>query len=118
MKKSRRQQLLEASAGIDNPRAQITIDSLKVRLRKSVKQAKRIYYQKVINELDKDSIFGDIKWPTSVRQYTTPPIQCSDGFLAISNQGKQKALRLELLTPPPSTLNSIVREQQEFYTEF
>ncbi len=58
-----------------------------------------------------------MKWPTSVRQYTTPPIQCSDGCLAISNQGKQTALRLELLTPLPSTPNSIVREQREFYTE-
>ncbi len=112
MKKSQRQQLLlEASAGIDNPRAQITIDSLKIRLRKVVKQAKRKYYQKVFNELDKDSIFGAMKWPTSVRQYTIPPIHCSDRYLSTSNQGKQKALRLELLTPSPSTLNSIVREQ-------
>ncbi len=60
MKKSQRQQLLEASAEIDNPRAEITMDSLKVRLRKVVKQAKRTYYQKVINELDKNSIFGAI----------------------------------------------------------
>ncbi len=82
-----------------------------------MKQAKRTYYQKVINELDKDSIIGAIKWPTSVRQYTPSPIQCSDRFLTTSNQGKQKALRLELLTPPTSTLNSIVREQREFYTE-
>ena len=117
MKKSERQQLLEASAGIENPKAQITIDSLKVMLRKVVKKAKRTYYQEVINELDEDSIFGAMKWPTSVRQYTTSPIQCSDRILATSSQGKQKALRLELLTPPKSTLNSIVREQREFYTE-
>lgn len=42
---------------------------------------------------------------SSIRQYTSPPIQRADGTLATDRLGKQKTLRDELLTAPPHTNN-------------
>ncbi|MCJ1345122.1 hypothetical protein MMC31_003327, partial [Peltigera leucophlebia] len=69
----------------------------------TVKKAKQKYYWKVIDGLDHRNIFQDVKWSSTVRQYTTPPIQRQDGSLAVDNQEEQKALREELLTPPANT---------------
>ncbi len=52
---------------------------------KVVKPASCICYQKVINDLDKANIFSNVKWLMSVQQYTIPPIQYSNGSLAILN---------------------------------
>ncbi len=41
----------------------------------------------------------------------------SDGSLATSNQEKQKALRLELHTPPPPSFLHRVIEAADFYTK-
>lgn len=40
-----------------------------------------------------------MKWPNSIRKYTTPPIKKPDGSLARSNKDKQAVLKQVLLTP-------------------
>lgn len=71
-----------------------------------MKDAKRDYYHEVLEKLNSKSIFQAVKWSSSIRQYTTPPIQQQDGTLAVDNLSKQKALKKELLTPPATTTPS------------
>lgn len=82
---------------IENPWLEDRIGEAKKTLRKVVKQ---LYYQKVISDLDSKTVFKAIRWPNSIRRYTTPPIELADGTLATSNQEKQYALKTALLTPP------------------
>ena len=63
-----------------------------------VKEAKRKYFQNVIDGLDNHNIFQTVKWPRSVRQYSTLPIRQVDGTLAVNNLEKQATLRKELLS--------------------
>ena len=67
---------------------------------------KKRYYQDVINGSTNKTIFQAVKWPNTIRTYTTPPIQKADGTLAISNQDKQEALRSELLSTKDLPLES------------
>ncbi len=55
----------------------------------------------MLEELDHKNIFQVVRWPSSIRQYTTFPIQQQDETLAVENLAKQKALREALITPPP-----------------
>lgn len=103
-------QTFDASLSINNPSAPLVLSEARAKLRKIVKTAKREYYRKVIEELDHKTIFHAVKWPSSVKQYTSPPIQRADGL------EKQKTLRQELLTPPPYT-NSEYIEYPNLYTE-
>lgn len=54
----------------------------------------------MLEELDHKNIFQAVRWSSSIRQYTTPPIQQQDGTLAVDNLAKQKALREALITLP------------------
>lgn len=100
MRKTQKHLALDKAAGIINPNADAILQSAKADLRKIVKTAKQKYYQKVIDGLDHQIIFQAVKWPSTVHQYATPPIQRQDGSLAINSQDKQRALREALLTPP------------------
>ena len=95
-----REQRLEELHQIENPWLEDRIGEAKKTLRKVVKHSKRLYYQKVIGDLDSKTVFKAIRWPNSIRRYTTPPIELADGTLATSNQEKQYALKTALLTPP------------------
>ncbi len=87
---------MEKFVGIENPAAEEQVKILQAELRKEVKQAKKSHYQQVINELNGETIFQAMKWPTSTRKYTTPLIQKTDGLLATSNKEKRDALKQAL----------------------
>ncbi len=87
-----------------------------MQLRKVVKNAKKTYYQKVIEKLDSLTILNTVEWLKSVRQYTTSLLQQQHGELAISNIEKQLALRSEPL-PSPVTGNSSTDKILDLYTE-
>lgn len=89
LKNRRREDSLEKAVGIENPSSEEQLKRLRHQLRKEVKQAKRRFYQEVINNFNEETIFQAMKWPNSTRKYTTPPIQKPDGFLATSNKDKQ-----------------------------
>lgn len=55
----------------------------------------------MLEELDYKNIFQAIRWPSSIRPYTTPAIHQQDRTLAVDNLAKQKALREALITPTP-----------------
>lgn len=99
LRNRRREDILEKAVGIENPASEEQLKSLRYQLRKEVKQAKRRYYQEVINNLNGETIFQAMKWPNSIRKYNTPPIQKPDGSLARSNKDKQAVLKQVLLTP-------------------
>ena len=101
-----REILLEEDAGIDNPGVGEKLKTLRNKLRKQVKSAKKRYYQDVINGLTSKTIFQAVKWPNTIQTYTTPPIQKADDTLAVSNQDKQEALRSELLSAKDLFLGS------------
>ena len=100
LKNLRREQCLKELQQIENPWLENRIEKAKITLHKIVKHSKRLYYQKVIGDLDSKTVFKAIRWPNSIRRYTTPPIELADGTLATSNQEKQYALKTALLTPP------------------
>ena len=59
-----------------------------------------------------------MKWPTSTRKYTTPPIQKPDGLLATSNKEKRDALKQVLLTPTAQSCgNSSTTGLADLYIE-
>lgn len=76
MRQTQRYLALDKAAGISNPNAGAISQIAKSDLRKIVETAKQKYYKKVIDCLDHWNISQAIKWPLSVHQYTTPPIQC------------------------------------------
>lgn len=106
LRQIRRQKNLDLSANIQNPRAKDILATCKATLRKTVRKAKQSYYRKVIEELDNKNIFQAMKWPTSIRQYSSPPIQKPDGTLAISVSEKRATLRNVLLTPSTENRDS------------
>lgn len=73
---------------------------------KQVKSAKKRYYQYVINGLTNKTLLQAVKWPNTIRSYTTPPIQKADGTLTVSHKDKQEALRSELLSAKDLSLGS------------
>lgn len=106
MRQAQRYQSLDAAAGIIKPHASDILTKLKSKVHRVVKNAKRDNYCEVLEKLDSKSIFQAVKWSSSIRQYTAPPIQQQDATLAVDNLSKQKALRKELLTPPATTTPS------------
>lgn len=63
-------QALDASLSINDPSAPLLFSEARAKLLKTVKNAKREHYRKIIEELDHKTIFRAVKWPSSVRQYT------------------------------------------------
>lgn len=61
-----REILLEEDAGIDNPGAGKKLKTLRNKLCKYVKSAKKRYYQDVINGLTSKIIFQAVKWPNTI----------------------------------------------------
>ena len=92
-------QALDFAAGIVNPHAAEIFKEARIMLCKVVKKEKQNYYQKVIDELDHKNILQAVRWSSTVRQYTIPPIQQQDGTFATNTFDKQQVLRQELLTP-------------------
>ena len=85
--------------GIENLAVEERVKTLQAELRKKVKQAKKIHYQQVINELNREMIFQAMKWPTSTQKYSTPTMQKTNGLLATSKKEKRDALKQAFLTP-------------------
>ncbi len=83
--KTQKYQALDIAAGIKDPNAGVILKKVKSKLYKTVKNAKRKYYQNVINGLDPHNIFQAVKWLSTVRQYNTPSIKRQDGTLAIDH---------------------------------
>lgn len=63
-----REDNLEKATGIENPASEEQLKRLRSQLRKDVKQAKRKYYQEVINNLNGETIFQAMRWPNSTRK--------------------------------------------------
>lgn len=74
LRQIRQFQTFNAPLSINNPSAPLVLSEARAKLCKIVKTAKLKYYRKVIEELDHKSIFHAVKWPSSVKQYTSPPI--------------------------------------------
>ncbi len=100
---------MERFVEIENPAAEERVKTLQAELHNEVKLAKKSHYQQVINELNKETIFQAMKWPTSTRKYSTPPIQKTDGLLATSRKEKKDALKQALLTPTSQSLETVLQ---------
>ncbi len=98
LRKTKKRQGINAAAQIEDLHSDDIVADYKRKLRKVVKEAKRKYFQNVIDGLDNHNIFQTVKWPRSVRQYSTLPIRQVDGTLAVNNLEKQATLRKELLS--------------------
>lgn len=103
MCQTQKYQTFDRVAGIVDLNASAVLKNIRSNLRKTVKKAKQKYYRKVIDGLDHQNIFQAVKWSSTVRAYTTPPIQRQDGSLAVDSQEKQKTLREELFSPLTNT---------------
>ncbi len=74
MRQTQKYQTFDRAAGIEDPNANAVLKYIKSNLQKTVKKAKQKYYRKVIDGLDHQNIFQAVKWSSTVRQYTMPPI--------------------------------------------
>ena len=61
MQQIQQHQALDASLSINNPTVFLVLSQARTKLQKTVKKAKREYYQKIIRELDHKSIFCVVK---------------------------------------------------------
>ena len=101
--------MMERFVEIEYLTAEKRVETLQAELPNEVKLAKKSHYQQVINKLNKETIFQPMKWPTSTRKYSTPPIQKTDGLLATSCKEKRDALKQALLTPTSQSSGTVLQ---------
>ena len=68
MRQIQQHQAFDASLSINNITVSLVLSPSRTKVQKTVKKAKREYYQKVNRELDHKSIFCTVKWSLNTRQ--------------------------------------------------